>query len=180
MIGAETIVARRYAKSFVNLFASKMNSEDLEKIRNVVDYMKEHKHMLFFFNIATIDDSIKKKQLLLLLERFAVRTLLDPLADTLLADKRVFLLPLILHEIIQAYKEYARIRIFTITSSHALSSSALDTIKNFLARLTGCAIIYTYHIDKKLIAGIRLADETGLWEYSIARQLKQVRQRSIH
>jgi F0F1-type ATP synthase delta subunit len=72
------------------------------------------------------------------------------------------------------FKERAGIHDFVIKSAVALSQQEKDQIEKFLARKTGQDNIYTYHVDTRLIAGVRLRSQTLLWEHSIAQQLRQL------
>ena len=67
-----------------------------------------------------------------------------------------------------------------ISSSHDITQQDLDAIERFLVNQTGLSIIYTYAIDKKLIAGIRLQSNTLLWECSINKQLTQIKLAYMH
>ncbi|HZW61698.1 MAG TPA: ATP synthase F1 subunit delta [Candidatus Babeliales bacterium] len=170
----QEIVARRYAKAFINVFGNTMTIDELHAIKAFEQFVNEHKRLLVFFMLSQIDDATKQQQLDAMLDSFKLKKLFHPLSQLLLKSKRVFLLPRILKQIAVLYKQAKKIIECTITSSHELNAQALSTIQNFLARKTGCAIIYTNRVDKNLIAGLRLQGDTVLWEYSIRKQLRQV------
>ena len=93
----------------------------------------------------------------------------------LINDKRAGLFDFVLKQITLLYKRRNKILSFTISTAHPLTQEAVESVKQFLERVTGCDIIYEYKIDKSLIAGMRLQSETLLWEHSVKKNLQCVR-----
>ncbi len=174
MITAQAVVAKRYAQAFLAIFGDQMREKDLAGLDALEDFLARNKHVLSFFMISQIDDTVKVKALSTLLQSHNLDTLLAPLSVLLIKNRRVFLLPEIMRQLAILYKDEKKIMSFTVTSSHALEPHDREAIKKFLARQTGCDIIDTIKLDKNLIAGIRLQSSSALWEYSIRKQLKNI------
>lgn len=98
------------------------------------------------------------------------------LVKLLATHKRIFLIHDVLKQLCEEYKLRNKITSFVISSSHDLKAEELSEITQFLVRLTNHEIMSDYKIDKSLIAGIRLQSNTGIWEYSIRKQLAQMQQ----
>jgi len=172
-------LARRYAKAFNNVFSVNLSLTDVENIAQAADYLALRRRTRFFLRLPVIDVSIKKQVLDLVCKRFSLPLSVEKIIDLLLIHKRSYLLHYVFFYLVELYYAHHAIEIFTITSSHQLSQASSEVIKNFLARRTGSTVIYTNKIDQKLIAGIRLESKSFLWEYSIRKHLRRVRQLAI-
>lgn len=101
--------------------------------------------------------------------------LFKPLGMVLLAHHRLELLPDIMQQLIYLYEKNHNIMVFTVESSDPLTPTARAVLERFLTKKTRKTVVTTHSITKKLIAGIRIYSKTLLWEYSIAQQLRQIR-----
>lgn len=172
-------LARRYAKAFNNVFAADLTLTDVENIAQAADYLALRRRTRFFLRLPVIDTLVKKQVLDLVCKRFSLPLSVEKVIDLLLLHKRSYLVHYVFSYLVELYYAYHAIEIFTITSSHQLPQASSEVIKNFLARKTGSTIIYTNKIDQKLIAGIRLESKLFLWEYSIRKHLRRMRQLAI-
>ncbi len=168
-------VARKYAVAYLNVFGSDFVPDDLGNLDALSDFLKEYHHVTYLLGLPVIPHQKKKEMLNALSREFHLTDRIDKLVDLLLHDKRLFLLGPILEFMARLYREKHHIIEFSITSYPCLSESDLNDLTQFLARSTGCAIIYTNNEDKNLIAGIRMESTTYLWEFSIAQQLRTLR-----
>lgn len=172
-------VARKYAVACLHVFASRFKPDDVHNLMVMSDFLRENHRLVFFLGLPIISQERKNIFLHDLAKRFQLGHLIDPLLDLLLHDKRLFLLADILRLMSQLYREERGIIEFSIASYPRVSAIELEELKQFLARSTGCAIIYTDYEDKNLIAGIRMESTTYLWEYSIAQQLRTMQKRTM-
>jgi len=170
------IIARKYAKAFLHIFIDKMTLNDFHTIKKLESFFSNHKKTLFFLSIPNINPEQKYTLLVKLLKQFEAFEHLEALIRLLLNHKRVFLIKDVLKQIILLYKELKNIMLFNITSSDQLDESSLEIIEKFLATNSGKNIIWQHKIDKNLVAGIRLKSDSLLWEYSIQKQCKTLRQ----
>ncbi len=169
-------LARRYAKAFNNVFATDLTLSDVENIAQAAEYLALRRRTRFFLRLPVIDFPVKKQVLDLMCKRFSLPLAVEKIIDLLLIHKRSYLLHYVFSYLVELYYAHHAIETFTITSSHQLPQASIDVIKNFLVRKTGSTVIYTNKIDQKLIAGIRLESKSFLWEYSIRKHLRRVRQ----
>ncbi len=171
----ESMIAKKYAQAFLGVFIDTLSLEDMRTMQAAQQFLARHKRALFFLTLPIIDRAVKRDSLISLVDKFGLPASIKKLIDLLLVHKRTFLLRDILGAIITEYQRRYGIVSCTITSSHSLSQRNVEMIKGFLAQETGCDIIYEYKVDNRLIAGIRVQSDTFLWEYSIAKQLHDMR-----
>jgi F-type H+-transporting ATPase subunit delta len=172
-------LARRYAHAFTNVFSAELSLHDIEHILQAAEYLMSRRRTRFFLRLPAIDSSVKKQALNVICKRFSLPVAVDNIIDLLLKHKRSYLLHLVFLYLVEFYYANHAIETFTISSSHQLPPASIEVIKNFLARKTGCTIVYTHKIDKNLIGGIRLESKSFLWEYSIRKHLRRMQQLAI-
>ncbi len=169
---SEVIISTKYARAFINVFASTIDSAQLQKIEKFILFLQNQKEAFFYFKLPLIKDEIKREVFQKLFSQFEVDDSFMVLIDLLMKDKRISLLSLVMVSIIKLIKQSFGIMDFTITSSHELEEHELSEIKKFLERKTGKKIEYKTRIDKKLIAGLKVYSDSLGWEYTIYDQLK--------
>ncbi len=97
------------------------------------------------------------------------------LTRTLIEHKRIWLAAAVFRRLFALYKERTGLHQFVVRSSHELTDELRIEVERFLARAAGQGSIYTYTVDNRLIAGIRMQSDTLLWENSVRKQLNTVR-----
>jgi ATP synthase F1 delta subunit len=167
-------LCEKYAQAYLNVFGADLTLLDAENFMRAYQFLHAHHKITFFLKLSALDDETKTKQITLLCEKFSLPKSVDNVIQLLLEHKRASLFEHILYRISTLYKERAGIHDFVIKSAVALSDQEKDQIQELLARTTGHDNIYTYHVDTRLIAGVRLQSHTLLWEHSIAQQLRQL------
>lgn len=168
-------IARKYAIAFLNIYINKINEKDFLNLVTAFKFLKTHPDVLFFFFLPNLTLSVKNEIINTLFTKFDLNLEFKQLTDFLIENSRAFLFVDILREIILIYQERNSIILFDITSANELKDSDLKDIKYFLERKSGCKVIESYEIDKNLIAGIKAKSTTLLWEYSIAKQMRNIR-----
>ncbi len=171
---AREVLARKYAQAFLNCFIDEIDQTYFAALCDLERYFRSNKKVLYFLSLSNIDQATKETLMHTLFEQFGIAHSGDRLVHTLLISKRGQLLHAVLKHIIVLYKRRKQIMSFLITTSHQLNAQQIAQIQRFLARVTGCDILYEYTVDKGLIAGIRLQSDVLLWEYSIDKQLKSM------
>lgn len=174
-MNAVRILARRYAFAYLNLFSEDISVQALEHLQKAKQFFIEHKRALYFLSLPTIEREKKCSIMHDLLKKLLLPESLNALMQLLIVQKRVMLWPDILTYIITFYEHRTNIMHLVIESSCELEQKQLHTIKQFLADKTGKDIIYEYHVNKELIAGVRARSDTLLWECSIAQKLRDIR-----
>lgn len=169
---AQDMLAKKYARAWINLFSQTLDVSLIDNIDTLSTYLHENRAALFYVQLAGIDDSRTRKNFEELLAHFQVGHLFESLIELLLAHKRLFLLPMIFRYLYRLYLEKYNIMHFTIESAVDLSKEELVPLKLFLAKKTGKTIIFHTEIKRDLIAGLKVYSETLGFEHSIRQRLK--------
>jgi ATP synthase F1 delta subunit len=167
-------LARRYAQAFLNVYGSELTPAIRGRLRELHRFLSMQNSILFFLTIPTIDDEVKLRGLAFLCEKFELPDSVKKSMFLLLASKRAILLEQMVGFIDILYNKEHAISSFSISSACPLSHTDKEFLVSFLKAHTGDDVLYTYVIDKSLIAGIRMCSDTHLWEHSIARQLREI------
>lgn len=173
MLLRRQIVAKKYAQAFINLHKNKITPHSLSHLQALENFCRTNKKFFIFLSISSIPYQSKKRAL----DRMAKALKLEPLTQqlliVLLQKKRIHLLNLIIHEVIELYKTHMHIETFNIATSHALNENQKKKIIAFIQNATKPQTNVKTHfsIDRKLISGIRIKSVTSYWEYSIAQRL---------
>lgn len=170
----ELIIAKKYARAFINVFGDKLNFDIINNIEEFNKLIKNNKKAFFYLELSVVNAQESKDIILKLLKKYNLKDIFDSLLDLLIKDKRLSILSLILNFIIEIYMEKSNIIEFKIISSDVLDQNQIENILKFLEIQTGKKIIYKTQIDKTMIAGIKLLSKTLGFEYSIKNQLQRL------
>ena len=171
-----TIIERKYARAFMNLFGNTLTMPVLEKFDDIIQFINNNKKHFFYLKVSAVDNNTKRAFFINLFKQHgAYSNGIDKLIDLLIHDKRLILIAGILHEICNIYMENNGIAEWHVASAHELPQAEKDIIMQFLSRKTHAHIVPTYLIDSTLIAGLRLQSDIYLWEHSVKSQLDALR-----
>jgi F0F1-type ATP synthase delta subunit len=169
-----TILARKYAQAFLNIFINQITPENYADLLTLESYLRNHRDAMVYFSLPHI---ALEEKLTLFDQLEATIKPSEPfkkLFETLIRHNRIMLAPEILIKIGEFYRERKNILHFDIDSSHELDTEAITSIKDFLARHTGKNIESQQYINHNLIAGLRLQSDALLWEYSVRKQIHEL------
>ena len=178
-MNARSILARKYATAFLKVFSHAFTDKDYTDLTKALAYLQKWRSILVLLTVPAISPAQKKNCLATFLVTAQVPSSVTPLAQLLLDHHRIELLADVCATIIELYQEQHHIMPFTIKSTHALSDEHLDRLNNYLAQKTGNSIIATPMIDKELIAGLRAQSTLFLLEYSLAQQLRALKNNEV-
>ncbi len=178
-MNGDRVIARNYAVAFINSFIDDISEQDFLAMQDALAFWEENRKTFYFLEAPAFDAAKKISILNEVLEKLYAPESLKELFALLVRHKRVLLIRDVLREICALYKKRKNILFFTISSVHELHDDELDLIKQFLKNKTGKTILCTCVIDKSLIAGIRCRSETVEWEYSVRKQLDNLRRQLI-
>lgn len=174
MINNQLIIAKRYARAFLNVFY--LSSADIQKLNNAINFLQQHPEIATFLKIPLLDPHIKLEALKeSVIKKFDLPASFDLIVELLIHKKRSELLLHVLEQIEKDYQDQQNIKLFTISTSTELVDEQKKVLEQYLISNTDATIDAHYTIDKKLIAGIRMQSDELQWEYSIAKQLKKIR-----
>lgn len=175
MNNTETLLAKKYATAFLNIYLSKISLDDYHAIKSAADYFAHHYCFFFLLNTPTIPTTTKRTTLIKLFDELRLPSALQPLIELILKHHRLFLIPALFKQLTMVYENRKKIIPFTFFSSHVLTKKELETLSTFLEKKINRTVMYKQVYNKKLIAGVRMQSDIFLWEYSIAKQLKALR-----
>lgn len=167
------LLARKYARAFLAVARGQFTL-DMVSVCSALAHALEESKMQMQRIMALMHEKEQQKVMEQVVAQSGLPAAFGNLIRLLIQEKRLILLPLVLEQIVDLYKEQEGILMCTVTSSHPLDATLRAAVQQFLARATGRVIMEQYVIDKSLIAGIRMRSDTVLWEYSIDKQLKAI------
>ena len=126
-------------------------------------------------NIQLIDISHKQKVIDQLCKDYNLSYGYNKLCMLVIEHQRSLLLPMIFTIIKDRYMKINNMHVFTVTSPYNLSEHEQQDVYDFLQKKLLGIIACSYQIDSSLIAGIRLTSGTLLWEDSIKKRLKKLK-----
>ena len=175
-----TLLARRYAQAFFNINQRDMHDEHLPFIKKTATFLHSHSTWLTFFDFPNVNFDQQKQMIKSLLKHFELPVMLEPLGSLLCVHKRMILLPDVFEQLIGLFLTYNGLVEFTIASMPQLADEQLRVLVDFLQRKSEKRVRYTCIVDHRLIAGIRAHSSSLLWEYSIAKKLRESQQMALN
>lgn len=168
----QSLLAKKYAQSFFNIFGATLKNEDIEQIRNLSKWLDENRQLLLYIHYEGSQDMLQK--LHKVCQEFCGG--LVPLIELLAEEKRVILLPQVLQWLEEVFAQYHGIEYVTIESAVALADDDLKKLITYFEQKTGKKAVYTVKENKELIAGIRLYSAHYYFENSIRAKLQALLQ----
>jgi ATP synthase F1 delta subunit len=167
-------LAISYAHAFLDCFGDTITPQSLPALQQAVVMFKQHQRQLAlalapYLDAATVTPSLTKACI-----TAGAPTSCAHLIELLAAHNRLELLPAVLAQISEQYKLRHHIVDCAVSSSHELGEQERTTISKFLEKKTQHTVMPQYVVNKKLIAGIRIAGDTLFWEYSVRRYLEKI------
>lgn len=169
-----SLLIDKYAQSFLGAFGSRLQAEDQTVLQTLVNIFKNNAPLLFFFKLPASFHAEQHVFLEKLREKNAMNDTLMQLAELLMKDQRLFLLPSIAKKINALMQEKKQVVQGTIESSHELSENQKQALTDFVEKSLHKKVKITFVINPRLIAGIRIQADYKQWEYSIAQQLTTI------
>lgn len=177
MIGfSRSDIAKKYAHAYLRTLKDEHSFQDFSSMWRAAQFLSEHHSLLFYLSLSIVNEHDKKRFIHLFFEKFHLFDSLKQLFYLLLKNKHIFLAVDVLRDIYGLYKVKYNISELQLHASCDLSENQIEEIKKFFTQLSGQHVVVRYSVNPALIAGIRLQTESFLWEYSIAQQLRKVKQ----
>lgn len=167
------LLCRRYATAFLNIYNDELTLKDCEKIKKAENFLRHHRVILTFFDLPDLKLDRHACMIDLLIERLNLPKVVKPLLLLLDKKRHIWLLPEGLAILETLFFERRNMLAFNIESYPVLSEKQLEDIKGFLRKKTGKEIVSYVKENEKLIAGVRAQSRILLWEYSIAKKLRE-------
>jgi ATP synthase F1 delta subunit len=169
------ILAKKYAQAFLDTYAHLVTDEVIQAVKAAALFLAKRNDSLFFLRLSVINEDTKKSMLLEVARLFDLQKSLAPLLELLARHNRAFLLKDVLEQMCILYNERMNIMEFNVDGVYALNENELLQIRQFLAAKTGKKIVLYPGIEPSLIAGISIKSSTLMWEFSVRKQLDQLK-----
>jgi ATP synthase F1 delta subunit len=167
----------KYAQAYFNVAQTQLDEQETRCLDEVRYFLIANKKIVFFLGIAVLNKEVLRSALERLFATCKTKAILIQLSFLLIEQRRVFLLADILFYSQELYREKIKQVLCTVTSSASLSMQQQKILEQFVQKQTGASsVICTYKLNPALIAGVRIENETMVWEHSIAKQLARSRQ----
>lgn len=167
-------IARKYAHAFFAVYGDKVTDQLIDNIDEAAQFLATHHRAIFLFKVPLIDRSVKIKGIQELCKRFSLGEPIEALLIILLDAHRSSKFVLVLRALTRWYRKKYDIVFFAVSSSIPLSGEQRRTIEEGMNHKVSGNARYEYVVDPFLIAGVRICSDTLLWEFSIAKQLRDL------
>lgn len=168
-------VSKKYARAFLNLYGNDITDKDCVSFEQAVEFFKQNSEFVFLLKLHYIIDQTKLEIMDKLIATFKLPEVIHRLVSVLLDDSRLYLLPDVLAWTIDLHRSDIGIELFNVASSHPLDKAEYAEIKKFLSDKIGKSIVIEASVESDLIAGLRMQSDYHLWEYSIRKQLQNIK-----
>ena len=171
------VLARKYARAFLNLYFDALSDQHIGAIAKLQELLRENRSVLCYLSIPGLTEQAQQEFLTKLCERFDLPAYFHRLIEVLAGKNNVELLPAIVAAITKEFLRRKHIIHFVVHSSHELQADERVAIVNFLTKKTGAAVVHAdFFVDEALICGIKMRSDGYLFEHSVARELKNFEQ----
>jgi len=170
-------LAYKYAIAFLNVYNDRLTFNDIERIEKAACFLQEHPRALFLLQVQLIKRSIKEQGLRQMARRYGLTQAIDHLFSLLLEHNRAYMVADVLKAIVYQYQKRNTIMRFMVSSSLPLTEAERHQVEQFIDRQLPGTHYYAYKVDQTLIAGIRIASDTIIWEFSIDKSLRELAHR---
>ncbi len=176
MVINRKILARKYARAFLNLYFDALSNKNIHAFTQLQAALKENPGILCFLSIPSLSEQTRQIFLSELCANFDLPDYCIQLIETL-AKKNIDIFAAVFKNIIQEFWQRKHVLHFEITSSHLLLAEEQSAVIDFLVHKTGAASIKAiFLIDSLLICGIKMRSDEYIFEHSVARELKKIEQ----
>ena len=167
-------IARKYAQAFFVVYGDSVTDTLIKNIDKAVQFLSTHRRALFLLKVPVVDRLVKIEGLGELCDRFHLGEAIKKLLILLLDSRRSSHFVRVLHTITVLYRKKNHMIAITVASSSVLAEEQRAMIEASMAERIEGNKSYTYIIDPALIAGVRIYSDTFLWEFSVAKQLRDL------
>lgn len=173
-------VARRYGRA---LFSTASQLKVISSVEGdlllIVDLLHSHPDFRHFLYNPSISFS-KKTALLQNVFRDKIHSVTFHMLGLLLEKRRIVELKAICHEFIALRRRREQIAFAEITSAHPLSTADRTKLIEKLESKVGKKIEPEFHINPKLIAGIKVSCENFIWNSTLEDAIKRLRESTLY
>ena len=179
MIISQAPVSKKYAQAYLNVYGQELGREDIDRIFAAFCFFKKHHDFMHLVCVTSVNDGVMVLVFEKLINYFSLPKSLQKIMHLLVKHKRVCYLKDVLQDICCLYKMRNNIIELEIKTADTIDVHAVQAFEQFFAQQSGSKIESTVHLDRSLIAGVRLQSDFFLWEYSVASRLQSLKQKLV-
>ena len=168
------ILARRYARAYLELFFDTIPVASYKAFERAADLFVKKPRLGFLLDLGVIDRDLKIKEVDRIAQLCGLPTSCEKLVVLVVDHKRGSLLGEIFAQIADLYKHRAKIDDCYVTSSISLSDKEKKEVESGFEQQTGVTLNFEYSVDPSLIAGMRCQTTALLWEDSVDQRLRRL------
>lgn len=176
MLISPRVLAKKYAIAFVDVYRCEFCDDFLNGLSALNLFLKKNRYLYVYLMIPSVSLDIKKKVLDTLSKTFNLSNGMKKLIGVLLEHDRIEILDKVVIQIIRYYRKQVGEEFFRVSSSHELGEKEKETVIKFIKHHSKNKVKAKFFIDERLIVGLRIKSNTFLWERSISKQLRDVKQ----
>jgi len=171
------LLASRYAKALLGLALEQNKLEEVRSSMSAFEAMTSgSKELTNLFRSPIIKSDKKINIVNALTEKTGTDEMTKGFINLIINKKRDVFLPEIFSAFAEQYKAHKNIGTVELTVAHELSDEMrAKIIENIKSQLNGQEIDLTINVDEKLIGGFVLEANNNLFDGSIARDLRDIK-----
>ncbi len=168
--------SKKYAQAYYNVYAESVEPSSIQLLQNASHFLSHSKEILFLLGYGVLDSQEVKRCIQLFIQKFQLPQTIEKICMLLLTHNRIFLLGFVLHDICCIYKkEHNEIDVTLFTAQELLPEQLVE-LTDFFTLYSKGKVSMNVVQDSSLIAGVRMQSETWLWEDSVAKKLRALKQ----
>lgn len=168
----------RYARAFLGAYKESALGAP-EHLKNFYEFLKDSRMLLIVLQLPSLVDEKKDRVIDAVVKHFQLGAPFARLMHHLVHRRRIALLDKIIKHINLYRIRAGGAEVFSVTSSHELTSSQQAALERSLEQLAGKPVEATFAIDEDLICGIKAISETLAWERSVRKTLRHIKKELV-
>ena len=169
-------LSKKYAQAYYHVYSSSLQPSSIHALEKASNFLSHSKEILFLLGYGSLNSQEVRRCIQLFIQRFALPETIEKIFILLFEHTRIFLLESVLHDICCIYKKEHNEIDVALTSAHNLTAEQIADFKDFFTLYSKSNV--TLHVvhDPSLIAGVRMQSEMWLWENSVAKKIRALKQ----
>ncbi len=170
------ILARRYARAYLDLFFDTLTITSYHSFERAADIFLKNARIGFLLDLSVMSKELKLKEIHRIVRACGLPESSGKIIALVVEHKRGSLLGEVFTQIADLYKRLAKIDECQVASSSVLSDQEKMSIERCLQQQTEATLSFEYRVNPNLIAGICCQTSTLRWEDSVDKKLRRLEQ----
>jgi len=174
----EGTISKRYARALIGLAEDQVD-EFGKQIKAILDVCVEDPNIMFALSNAGYSIAIRQKIVDQMFENKGVHQHIKNFIKILIQKSRMELLPLIYEEYLKMADDIANRLQMTVVSAVELPHDQYQSLVNYFSERFKKEIILNKKIDADVLGGVKVQIGDQIFDYTLGRQLFELKQRMI-